>query len=195
MKKQLIFVIVTLIIVLLAVCACAWYDKMAQELGGGQLQTTTTTTSNDGGGGDEKPNPDKKLDFTVYDENGEAHRLSDYFGKPIVLNFWASWCPPCKAELPDFESKYKELLGEVQFLMVNVTDGYNGETVAKASKFIADNGYTFPVLYDTKSDATHTFGVYSYPQTFFIDKDGNVIARATGMISITTLQNGIDMIK
>lgn len=133
-------------------------------------------------------------DFTVYDSDGNEVLLSEYFGKPIVLNFWASWCSPCQMEMPDFHEKYLEIGEDVQFLMINMTDG-SRETVEIASEFIEEKGYTFPVFYDTKSDAAMTYGAYSLPTTFFIDADGYVIAQASGAIDGTTLQRGIDMIQ
>lgn len=104
-------------------------------------------------------------DFTVYDADGNEVLLSEYFGKPIVLNFWASWCSPCQMEMPDFHEKYLEIGEDVQFLMINMTDG-SRETVEIASEFIEEKGYTFPVFYDTKSDAAMTYGAYSLPTTF-----------------------------
>ena len=133
-------------------------------------------------------------DFTVYDAQGNPVRLSDYFGKPIVLNFWASWCGPCQMEMPDFQEKYEQLGESVQFLMINMTDG-NRETVEIASSFLADAGYTFPVFYDTASEAAMVYSAYSLPTTYFIDAQGNPIARAVGAISAETLQQGIDMIQ
>lgn len=133
-------------------------------------------------------------DFTVYDASGNEIHLSDYLGKPVVLNFWASWCGPCKREMPDFQEKFEELGEEVQFLMVNLTDG-SYETVDSAAEFIAGQGYTFPVFYDTASDAATTYGVYSIPTTYFINAQGHAIAQATGAIDGETLQRGIDMIK
>lgn len=132
-------------------------------------------------------------DFTVYDADGNQVKLHDFIGKPIVLNFWASWCGPCQMEMPDFHEKYLELGDEINFLMVNMTTGR--ETLESAKDFIAEKEYTFPVFYDTRSDAAVTYGAYSLPTTYFIDAEGYAIAQATGAIDGETLLRGIDMIK
>ena len=131
-------------------------------------------------------------DFAVYDQGGNQVKLSDYFGKPIVLNFWASWCGPCKSEMPDFEEKFKAIGTDVQFLMVNMTSGR--ETLDSAKGFIAQQGYTFPVFYDTEEQAAIAYSVYSLPTTYFIDEEGYLVAQATGAINAQLLQRGIDMI-
>ena len=132
-------------------------------------------------------------DFTVYDGDGNPVHLADFKGKPVVLNFWASWCGPCKMEMPDFEAKCRELDGEVVFMMVNATDG-GRETVDTAKQFISDSGYTFPVYYDTEYSAIYAYGVNAFPTTFFIDAEGNLVAYGQGAMSGETLQTGIDMI-
>ena len=132
-------------------------------------------------------------DFTVYDMEGNPVKLSDYFGKPIVLNFWASWCGPCKMEMPYFEEVYKEIGDQVQFLMVNSTDG-SSETVETASTFVAEQGYTFPVFYDTGFEASMNYQAFLLPTTYFISAAGELIATATGSIDKETLLYGIGMI-
>ncbi|MBE5791971.1 MAG: TlpA family protein disulfide reductase [Clostridiales bacterium] len=131
-------------------------------------------------------------DFTVYDKDGNEVNLSSFFGKPIVLNFWASWCPPCRMEMPDFNEKYLELGDEVHFLMVNMTTGR--ETKQSAQEFIQEENFSFPIYFDTNQDAAITYSAYSLPTTYFINSEGEAVAQATGAIDIDTLQRGIDMI-
>ncbi len=133
-------------------------------------------------------------DFTVYDKDGKAVKLSDFFGKPIVLNFWSSNCPPCRAEMPDFQKVYLELGDEIQFLMVNMTDGY-WDTVTTASNFIKQNGYTFPILYDKTSEAAYTYYISSIPTTIFIDAEGDIFVGVSGMLSEEKLRMYIERIR
>ena len=132
-------------------------------------------------------------DFTVYDLEGNEVHLTDFFGKPIIVNFWASWCGPCKMEMPDFDAAYNTYKDDIVFLMVNMTDG-SRETVEVASEFIADSGYTFPVYYDTQYSAAITYSVASLPTSYFLNENGELVAHAKGAIDAETLQRGIDMI-
>ena len=131
--------------------------------------------------------------FTVETEAGEEVSLHDFFGKPLVVNFWASWCGPCKMELPDFQAAYEKYEGEITFLMVNMTDG-SRETKESAMKYMKDAGYSLPVYYDVKQEAAYTYMVYSLPTTFFINAEGEAVAYAQGMIDAETLETGISMI-
>lgn len=132
-------------------------------------------------------------DFTVTDLDGNEVHLSDFVGKPVVLNFWASWCGPCKSEMPDFDQFYAKYGEDIHFVMVNATDG-SRETVDTASAFIAEQGYSFPVYYDTEYDASITYNVTGLPTTYFIDAEGYLVAYAISALDSETLQAGIDMI-
>lgn len=132
-------------------------------------------------------------DFTVYDDNGNAVKLSDLKGKPVVLNFWASWCPPCKREMPYFNEKHLEYKDDIHFMMVNLTDGYQ-ETQESAKGFLSTTDYEFPIYYDTQLSATYAYGVSSVPQTFFINADGVLVTGVTGAINGDVLQQAINYI-
>ncbi len=129
-------------------------------------------------------------DFAVLDASGGTLHLSDLRGTPVVLNFWASWCPPCKAEMPDFEEMYKLYGDRVEFLMVNLTDGQR-ETMDLAKAHVADNGYTFPVYFDTASLAAEAYRISSIPTTYFISADGTIVSGASGMLDAASLEEGI----
>ena len=131
-------------------------------------------------------------DFTVYDADGNPVRLSDYLGKPIVLNFWASWCGPCQMEMPHFEQAYLDMGEDIHFVMVNMTGGR--ETQKSAQEFLDETGYTFPVFFDLDMEAAYNYGVYSLPMTVFIDEAGNVQDLAIGAIDEATLLSKIGTI-
>ena len=196
MERKKALLVILLVFVVTLVVATVLYRQLGQTVAPDQLevQTSPATQQTDETEAQTEPEKMKAPDFTVYDADGNEVHLTDFVGKPIVLNFWASWCGPCKMEMPDFNEKYLELGEEVQFLMINMTDG-SRETVAIASEFIKESGYSFPVFYDTKMDAANTYGAYSLPMTFFIDAEGYPVARATGAIDGETLMRGIDMIR
>ena len=183
MNKEKKLLIVLLALVILVIGASVLYNRLAEK-------NTADQLSDEHAEPERTPNP--APDFTVFDAEGNEMHLSDYLGKPVVLNFWASWCPPCRAEMPEFEEKYLELGEEVQFLMINMTNGR--ETMSTAKSFLEDTGYVFPVVFDTEMSAAYAYGAYSLPTTFFIDAEGNAIAQATGAIDAETLQRGIDLI-
>ncbi len=141
---------------------------------------------------EEKPlKPAENLRVT--DLEGNEVSLADFKGKPVVLNFWTSWCSICKYEMIDFEMIYNQYKDDVVFMLVSVTDGYR-ETVKKASDYIEKKGYTFPVYYDTLRDAYFIYRATSVPATYFIDADGNLVKTIKGGVDRMILERGIEMI-
>lgn len=123
----------------------------------------------------------KAPDFEVYNENGEAIKLSDFKGKkPVVVNIWASWCGPCKAEMPYFEEAMKKYGEDIEILMVNLTDGER-ETKEKAINYLKENNLDMKILFDEKLSAANAYSVQSIPRTIFIDIDGNIVEDNIGL--------------
>ena len=131
------------------------------------------------------------IDVTFYDSEGKAVKLSDYYGKPVVMNFWATWCGYCKKEMPDFQEVYEEYKDKVEFLFINSTDG-SRETREKAETYLKEQGYTIPAFYDEDLDAVYTYSVTSLPTTMLLDKQGRVAAYAPGLVGKEALANALD---
>ena len=136
-------------------------------------------------------------DFELYDQFGETHRLSDYEGKAIFLNFWATWCPPCKAEMPDIQELYERYEAEGDEAEVAIlgvaapnmgSEGSEGEIAA----FMEENGYTYPVLMDTSWDMFRFYGITAFPTTFMIDKEGYVYGYVPGQMSMDIMESIIE---
>ena len=129
-------------------------------------------------------------DFAVLNASGKQVELSDYFGKPIVVNLCATWCPPCKAELPYFDNAYNRY-GQVQFLMVNLTVNDSREDV---KKLMDETGYTFPVFYDITGSAAMAYNAQSIPMTIFINAAGDVVSQKVGAMTEVELESNIQKI-
>ena len=156
-----------------------------QGMGEEETDTSAAHTGADEGTAEEQTLP--AIDFTLTDQYGNTHTLSDYKGKTVFLNFWATWCPPCRAEMPDIQKLYEtyDTEGDDALVVLGIAaPGMGSERSEEGIKdFLDEHGYTYPVLMDTTGDIFMGYGVFSYPTTFMIDKDGNVFGYASGQLS------------
>lgn len=124
--------------------------------------------------------------MTLVDQNGDMHTLADYKGKVVFLNFWATWCGPCRNEMPDIQTLYEdwgENQGDVVVLGVAGPKQGREGSVEQIAAFLADAGYTYPVLMDESGDAFYQYAISAFPTTFMIDREGNVFGMVRGEIS------------
>lgn len=188
MNRKSVTIILLLVFVVFVAGSVILYNNLTQQ--------ADTVPTIDGGQADSSSNELSKTkapDITVYDEEGTAVSLSSMEGKPMVLNFWASWCPPCKSEMPHFDSAFKEYGSDVNFFMVDLVDG-SRETIDIGKAYINQQGYSFPVYFDTKGEAGSSYGVRSIPTTLFIDKDGYIVTSMQGALDEATLKKRIEQI-
>lgn len=133
------------------------------------------------------------IDFELKDQYGNTHRLSDYKGKTVFLNFWATWCPPCKAEMPDIQKLYEtyDQEGEEALIVLGVAapGQWQEQDEEGVKAFLEDKGYTYPVLMDSSGNTFLQYGISSYPTTFMIDRDGNVFGYVPGMLSFDMMES------
>ena len=187
MKQNMLIIVLSVVLVALIAVAALAYGSLSEDyVPNDKLPPETTAGS--AAVTEEVP---KAPDFTMTDTDGNTVKLSDFWGKPVVINFWATWCGPCKSELPAFDAAYAKYGEDVQFIMLNLTDGYS-DTVESVEKFVEDGKYTFPVYFDTKMEGANTYGAYSIPLTVFIDADGVVTYKKVGVISESALVKNIE---
>lgn len=136
------------------------------------------------------------IDFTLKDQYGNTHTLSDYKGKTVFLNFWATWCPPCRAEMPDIQKIHEtyDTEGDDALIVLGVAGPNMGSEKSEEEiiKFLEENGYTYPVVMDTTGEIFRAYGIFSYPTTFMIDRDGNVFGYASGQLNEDMIKSIIE---
>lgn len=124
----------------------------------------------------------KAPDFDLKTLAGDKVKLSDLKGKKVMLNFWATWCPPCKAEMPAMEEFHKEAGDDVVILAVNIDPHLD------VKAFIDENGITFPILLDEEDKVNETYQVLSIPTTYFIDTKGNIGNKYIGAMNLDAMK-------
>ena len=185
MKKNTKFILLTALLVLMVASAAILYKRLAlkyQEENSVPEAAAVTEESTI-----------KAADFTVYDTGGNAVSLSDMTGKPVIVNFWTTWCKYCVEELPLFDRYAADYKDRINFMMVDLTDG-NLETEEKALAFVQNAGYDFPLYFDTDESASNVYRVMNIPMTLLIDKNGNLYKVHTGLMNEETLKQYIEIL-
>lgn len=189
MKAQTKWILLLVTLVVVLVGASIVYKQLREQYQADNLQTAAPA-------GEEQPTEKEKIaipNFEMEDMDGNQVDLTSFLGKPVIINFWASWCPYCVDEMPYFEKMYREFGEEIHFIMLDSIDGTR-ETVQKGKDFLAEYDYTFPVYFDTQFAASQIFGLQGLPATFLIDEQGYFVAWVNGMTDEATLRKGIEML-
>ena len=180
MRKNGIAIILLLILVVWGV-----YDYTSNN--GQQNKQVSTTGAKVGiAKGDMAP------DFKLLSLDKKEVKLSDFVGKKVILNFWATWCPPCRVEMPHMEKVYKNDRDNVVVLSVNLTQTEKSESDVRA--FVEDFGLTFPVVMDTKGDVSSTYQISAYPTSYFIDSQGIIREIFKGAINDVIMEKALSKI-
>lgn len=160
---------------------------------GNDSQKDSNNENNDEGSNDE--DRIKSIDFTLTDQYGKTHKLSDYEGKVVFLNFWATWCPPCKEEMPHIEQLYKDYnKNNDDVVILGVASPNLGREGSREHviNFLKDQGYTFPVVLDEDGALAYQYGINAFPTTFIIDKEGYVTQYIPGAMDKATMASFIE---
>lgn len=160
---------------------------------GNNSQKDSNNDNNDNGSNDE--DRIKSIDFTLTDQYGKTHKLSDYEGKVVFLNFWATWCPPCKEEMPYIEQLYKDYnKNNDDVVILGVASPNLGREGSREHvvNFLKDQGYTFPVVLDEDGALAYQYGINAFPTTFIIDKEGYVNQYIPGAMDKATMASFIE---
>jgi len=131
-------------------------------------------------------------DFELTDLDGKVIRLSELRGQPVFINFWATWCPPCRQEMPDIQKAYEKYGKTVRFLAVNLTATESSIEVVR--QYMSGNGYTFPALLDKNGSVATLYQVRAIPTSFFIDAQGVIQYKYIGAMNAEIITEALDKI-
>ena len=165
-----------------------------EENGDSSGEEKTEGSSDDG---EDTSQTTRAYEFELSDQFGNVHRLDDYKGKVIFLNFWATWCGPCRNEMPEIQKLYEEYAAQGEAAEVAVIGvagpGMGGEgSKEEITAFMEENGYTYPVLMDETGEMFSYYGISAFPTTFMIDREGNVYGYVSGQLTEDIMRSIID---
>lgn len=185
-----------LLVVIGLLMVTGWMDTLSGSLANSDPQPSPTTQVTAQPEATDAPQesraPVPALDFTLTDQFGNTHTLDQYKGKTILLNFWGTWCGPCRSEMPDLQAIYEDYgKNEKDLVVLGVAAPNLGDegSVEEITAFLKENGYTYPTLMNTDASLFYSYGISSFPTTFMIDKNGNVYGYVSGALSREIFEN------
>lgn len=176
MKKNILIWGIALILIVVAVFVTKGFNKATTDISDTTQKPQATSQNKASSNNTSQAN--KAIDFTLYDLDGNKISLNDFRGKSVYLNFWATWCPPCRKEMPAMEKIYQEYKDK-GLVVLTIDIGEDKETV---KKFIKDNNFNFEVLLDSDQSVADKYSITSIPVSYFIDKDGNINDKRVGAL-------------
>lgn len=188
-KRGVVMALVALVAVLVA--AAVGYQVLAGSASVGPAANNANAPSS-AAAGDEDALWLADFDATVYSDLGDATPLTKLAdGRPLVINFWATWCPYCIDEMDDFQAIYDDYSDRVAFAFVDATDG-NRETIEDAKAWVESHSYTLPFYYDIQRQAVAAFGIGAFPTTVVVAPDGEILAISSGRIDDALMRSALD---
>lgn len=188
MKDNIKVLIYFSLFVLFLILAFLGYNVLSEN----KLPVSITSENNISKENKEEKTKLEEFELTL--ENGEKIYSKELLkGKPLVINIWTSWCAYCDIEMEYFNELYMKEKDNVVFVMINATG--DRDTKERAKEYIKTKGYSFDIYYDLNLEAIMSLGIYSYPTTIFVDKDGYIDSRVVGAISREVLKNKIENLK
>ena len=129
-------------------------------------------------------------DFFIIPDGGKAKSLAELKGKPVFINFWNTWCPPCREEMPDLDRLYREYGQDVEFIFINNLT--REKSVHDVTEFLSDNGYSIPVYLDRQGEVARAYGISGIPTTVVLSGSGEVVYASAGQISYNKARSLIE---
>lgn len=183
MKKKNLQILILLTVLVLIVAFIAYKGLLKQDRGQQKKNESEISQNQD------REDDGGYKNISILSQSGEEVKISDLMDKPLVLNMWASWCNPCRMEMPFFNEAYKKYSDKVNFAMVNIT-GANSETKEDAENFIKQKAYEFPIYFDIGLSLSNALNASAVPVSFFF-KDGKIIDQHIGYMEEDLLEEKI----